>query len=108
MKHTDEAIKHDNTYKAQKKEEYLSRKSMHIRILPDTFKEIRILAIEEHVTVQGLVEYFMCLLIDDDARAKELLEEYKEALKRKRVFMCESDARNIMDAIEALSPLSDN
>ena len=107
-KYTRDAIKHTNVLKDQRKEEYLSRKSMHIRVLPDTYKEIRMLAIEENVTVQGCVEYFMCLLIDNDARAKELIFEYKEALKRKRVFMCDSDAKSIMDAIEAMSPLNDD
>ena len=81
------------------------RKSMHFRVLQETYKEIRKFSINESITVQGLVEFFMCSLLDDEQSAKNVLKNYKEAMFKNKNKMSESDIEDITKLIEENSPL---
>ena len=81
------------------------RKSMHFRVLEETYKAIRKFSIDEQITVQGLVEYFMCSLLDEEPNSLKILENYKKALQREVSFVSSSDVEDIMKMIENNSPL---
>jgi predicted RNase H-related nuclease YkuK (DUF458 family) len=66
------------------------RKSMHFRVLEETYKAIRKFSIDEQITVQGLVEYFMCSLLDEEPNSLKILENYKKALQREGSFVSSS------------------
>ena len=68
-----------------------ARKSIHFRVLEETYKEIRKFSINEDITVQGLVEFFMCSLLDDEQTAKNVLKNYKQAILKNKNKMSESD-----------------
>ena len=108
--HTDEALRISNTAKKHRKvpSEYYTRKSLHIRVLPQTFKEIRKFIIDEELTLQGLLEYYLCLLLDNDEAAYKIVGRYKEALKREGVHVIPSDVEDIMKIIEDHDPHGDD
>lgn len=109
--HTELAIRNTNKRKQRKQRrqlsDYWTRKSIHTRILPKTFKEIRKLAIEEEITLQGLMEFFFCKLLDNDEAAKKVVADYKSALKREISSISSTDIEDIMRVLEANSPLND-
>ena len=82
-----------------------ARKSIHFRVLEETYKEIRKFSINEDITVQGLVEFFMCSLLDDEQTAKNVLKNYKQAILKNKNKMSESDIEDITKLIEQNSPL---
>ena len=109
--HSNLAIRKSNRRKQRKQTKQLSdywlRKSVHIRLLPKTYKEIRKFAIDEAVTLQGVMEFFLCKLLDKDDVAEKILDDYKLALKREGSYVSSSDIEDIVEAIEANSPLND-
>tara|TARA_Y100000310_G_C20378901_1_gene667101 strand:+ start:206 stop:547 length:342 start_codon:yes stop_codon:yes gene_type:complete len=106
--HTDFALSVSNTKKRRRRRqalgEYWIRKSMHLRVLPQTYKEIRKFIVDEEITLQGLLEYFMCLLLDDDKEAYKIVKRYKKALAREGMHVVPSDVEDIMKIIENHDP----
>ena len=106
MNYTENAIIKQNVRKNKSKDiDSPKRKSMHFRVLEETYKEIRKFSINENVTIQGLVEFFMCSLLDEEQSAKNILKSYKETMIKNRNKLSESDIEDITKLIEQNSPL---
>lgn len=104
----DTAIRNSNTNKRRKSiSNYWLRKSVHIRLLPKTYNEIRKFAIDENIALQGIMEFFFCKLLDKDENAEKILSDYRLAFKRKGSYVSTSDIDDILEVIEANSPLND-
>ena len=85
-------------------EEYLSRKSIHVRILPEINDAMKALIMRHEIPMQGVLEFFMCQLIDGDESAHRILRKYKAACRKTGMLKSEADIDEIFDAIEDACP----
>jgi len=108
-KYSNNAIAKSNTKKQKLsgKSMWHSRVSIHVRVLGETKKAFKIFGFRESITTQGLLEYFMCLLLDDDEQAMLIMKRYKEALKREGTHIIATDADDIFNIIEENNPFNE-
>ena len=83
------------------------RKSLHFRVLPRTYKELRKFVVDEEISVAGILEYFACKLIDKDEAALAFVRDYKHALKNRGYQVAKTDVLDIIKMIEENNPFNE-
>lgn len=81
--------------------EFDLRKGVHVKLLPDTRAEFRILLLRRGLSMQEVFEEFAQRAITGDRNCIELMDELVDKKKLKLVTqMTPTDAESIFDAIE--------
>jgi len=81
------------------------RKSVHVALLTDTYKNLRKILLEKDISVQAVFQKFAELIVEDDKRAEriidEILKDKKEGQIKKARFVYENKTslENLYDLI---------
>lgn len=84
------------------------RKGIHVKLLPDTRVEFRIMAMRAHISMQELLEEFAQRCVAQDPYCLNLIEDIVKR-KREKKFeqLSETDAESLFKELEFESPFNE-
>jgi hypothetical protein len=90
----------------KRRPEFDVRRTMHVKVLPDTQAAIKLLCIQRGLSMQELIEELLQRVAIDDPIMMKIVNELVTR-KRERYYqqLSPTDAESIFDAIEFESPL---